>query len=638
MLAGLISIFPSRMILRQQSLPRKYFRGGGGAEMIAKERVLFIILPHLQISDFLNPAYNARLARRSSGESFGSVLTDMPLGPLSMSAYLKSKISPESLEVRILDFNVLLNLTPQWKWSRTSFSDYFSDELAMGRCRKTGERWKDFSPTVIGCSILFGPSYENLLQILEESKKAFPSALLLAGGGIATIAYTKLFNDSPSLDAIGFTECEIPLCELLMSKDKTAHLETDTSWITRGKKDLPRCSFQSKYIYDLDEIPFYDYALVNKEDYSLNPALTAYAGVYDVSNNFHYMTSRGCPYRCNFCASHMVNGREMRYHSTERIEQDLRALAESYGAKTIVIQDDNFMGQGEAGRKRALEIVNLIGGLDLMVVFQNSLTLISVDDELLDAMKNAGVTQLLLSVESGSQNSLQRMHKPLRLADIERVAKGCRERGIYTDCNILIGNIFEVEEDILESLAFLRSGRCPADWFKIFITTPLPGSELYEEATRAAYLPEGLISLDFKKANIDRPELSAERLQFLQYKINLELNFINNTNFGIAEELFQKDGIESARKNYELALLGFLSAIQAKDNHFFGHYYASRALFRLGRVDRSNYHAELARNASENPYWITWIEEFPGFKEALQKGHIGAPSEKRALEILTCDK
>jgi radical SAM superfamily enzyme YgiQ (UPF0313 family) len=71
-----------------------------------------------------------------------------------------------------------------------------------------------------------------------------------------------------------------------------------------------------------------------------------------------------------------------------------------------------------------------------------------VKRELLEAMKNSGVTQLLLSVESGSSKSLKRMHKPLRLEDIERVAKDCRELGIYTDCNILIGNIFETEEDI----------------------------------------------------------------------------------------------------------------------------------------------------------------------------------------------
>jgi hypothetical protein len=306
-----------------------------------------------------------------------------------------------------------------------------------------------------------------------------------------------------------------------------------------------------------------------------------------------------------------VNGREMRYHSIERIENDLKQLKEKYGAKTIVIQDDNFMGQGEEGRTRALNIVNIIGKLKLTVVFQNSLTLISVKRDLLEAMKNSGVTQLLLSVESGSEKSLKRMHKPLRLADIERVAKDCRELGIYTDCNILIGNIFETEADIEESLDFLKSGRCPADWFKIFITTPLPGSELHTQAVNQGLIGEKVINLDFKKANLDRPELPAKRLEFLQYKMNLELNFICNHNLLLGEELFLKVNLNAARYNYNLALQGFMSAIKAKDNHLFGHYFASVIYRRLGNAEKAIYHEQLAMTAAKDEFWNVWLETFP---------------------------
>jgi anaerobic magnesium-protoporphyrin IX monomethyl ester cyclase len=581
------------------------------------QKILFIVPPHLQISDFLEPNYNARVMERESGEKFGAVLTDMPLGPLSMSAYLKQEFNSGEIDIRVLDFNVELNHLKNWTWDRDSFAGYFRSILKHGIDRLTNRTWLEFTPDIIGTSILFGPSYDNVLDILQVSREIFPNALLLAGGGIATTTYTQMFDDSPELDAIGFTECEIPIVELLKAKNKLDHIENDRSWISRGKKNLPRSSFEAKYIWNLDEIPFYDYGIVNKDDYALNPALTAYAGVYDSSNNYHYMTSRGCPYRCNFCASHKVNGREMRYHSVERVECDLRLLKDKYGAKTIVIQDDNFMGQGEEGRKRALEIVNIIGKLKLIVVFQNSLTLISVKRELLEAMKNSGVTQLLLSVESGSSKSLKRMHKPLRLEDIERVAKDCRELGIYTDCNILIGNIFETEEDIEESAAFLRSGRCPADWFKIFITTPLPGSELHEQAIEAGLINEKVINLDFKKANLDRPELPAKRLEFLQYKMNLELNFIRNTNFQIGEELFENNGIESARHNYQLALQGFLSSIKAKDNHLFGHFFTSVTYRRLGDDVKAKHHENLALKASNDEFWKTWLEIFPEFSSKI---------------------
>jgi len=226
----------------------------------------------------------------------------MPLGPLSMSAYLKDKIP--NIDVRILDFNVDLNLLNSWDYGDKSFKPYFKDVLLNHVDRRTGQSWRDFNPSIIGSSILFGPSYDNMLDIITVSREVFPTSLLLAGGGIATTMYKKVFDDSAVIDAIGFTECEIPMVELMQAVDRHQHLHEDRAWITRSKSALPRSEFASKYVWDLDEIPFYDYGMVNKEDYSLNPALTAYAGVYETANNFHYMTFRGCPYRCNFCASH----------------------------------------------------------------------------------------------------------------------------------------------------------------------------------------------------------------------------------------------------------------------------------------------------------------------------------------------
>ena len=112
---------------------------------------------------------------------------------------------------------------------------------------------------------------------------------------------------------------------------------------------------------------------------------------------------------------------------------------------------------------------------------------------------------------------------------------------------------------------------------------------------------------------MDRPELPAKRLEFLQYKMNLELNFIRNTNFKIGEDLFENNGIESAQHNYQLALQGFLSAIKAKDNHLFGHYFTSVIYRRLGDNIKAMHHENLALKASNDEFWRTWMEIFPEF-------------------------
>ena len=69
------------------------------------DRILFIIPPHVKFDDFVNPSFNARVEERAHVR-LGSVLTDMPLGPMALSAFVKKHID---VDIRLLDFNVLLN-------------------------------------------------------------------------------------------------------------------------------------------------------------------------------------------------------------------------------------------------------------------------------------------------------------------------------------------------------------------------------------------------------------------------------------------------------------------------------------------------------------------------------------------------
>jgi hypothetical protein len=74
--------------------------------------------------------------------------------------------------------------------------------------------------------------------------------------------YTQIFADSDAIDALCFAEGEKPLHDFLVATDRRRFLEESTSWVTRAKKDLPKCSFKPDYVVDLDEIPFGDYSVV----------------------------------------------------------------------------------------------------------------------------------------------------------------------------------------------------------------------------------------------------------------------------------------------------------------------------------------------------------------------------------------
>ena len=541
------------------------------------ERILFIVPPHIRFENYVNPSFNATLTQKKGG-SFGNIFTDMPIGVLSLSAYIKKRTDART---RLLDFSIALNKAESF--THSSFAEFFRAVLSE-------PGWKDYAPTIIAVSALFTPSYRSVLDIARCCRELFPEALLIAGGGVPTNMYKELFAESAGFDALCYGEGELPLEGLVKAGDKRNYLREDPSWITSDKV-REGAVFRHRFIEDLDEIPFYDYDICEIDEYGLNPAITAYAGVGEKTQNFHVMTSRGCTNRCTFCSSHTVHGRKMRYFSIARVRQDFERLRDRYGARTIIVQDDHFM----ANKQRALEIVGIIKELKLKAVFQNALALYALDRKFLEALKDAGVDQLPLAVESGSDRVLRDiMHKPLNLSIVKRVADDCRDLGIYTNVNILIGLPGETKQDIEDARTFLKT--LNANWFIILVATPLAGTEMLDICLKKNYLKGSYIECDYKKAIVETEDFTAEYIQDTAYLLNLELNFVANSDFRLGD--------------YRTALKGFENAIRAKSDHALAHYYAAQCCDKLGDPEGARRHRDAAREAAQTAFWRRYLDLF----------------------------
>jgi len=561
------------------------------------EKILFIVPPNINQDDFINPPDNVKSKLKDSG-TFGSVITDMPLGILSLSAFVKKH---SATETKLIDFNVFLNKLESFEFN--SFKEFFCEILST----------LEWIPDIIGISALFTPSYKNMLDIAQGCRDIFPNAVIVAGGGVPTNMSKKIFKDSLCFDALCYGEGEKPLLGLVKAENKFKYLEENQSWIT-WKKIEDGQSFNYDFIENLDEIPFNDFSILKVDDYNLDPTISAYSSISHKNHNFPIMTSRGCVFNCCFCASHSVHGKKMRYHSIDRVREDLKRLRNKYGAEIIIFQDDHLM----AKKQRAIEIINTIKELQMTAFFPNSLALYALDREVLESLKNAGVNQLVLSIESGSNRVLKEiMHKPLNLHIIKQVANDCHELGIYTDVNILIGLPGETKQDIEDTRNFLKT--ISVNWFRINVTTPLVGSEMLDICLKNNYLKENYVNSGFKKAIVETEDFTAEYIQEKAYFLNLELNFIENKDFRLG--------------NYEIALRGFENAIKAKNDHAIAYYYASKCYEKLGDSKRARQYIDNAKKiVTEKPFWRKYAESFK-IKDLLENDMLIKQKQLKPSEI-----
>lgn len=542
------------------------------------DRILFIVPPYLSYTNFVNPAFNERIETKTTG-NYASLVTDMPIGLLSLSSYLKKY---KNIPIRLIDFNIILSKMDSFEYN--SFSELFREILSK-------DEWIEFNPTIIGISTLFTPAYTNMLEVAQVARDLYLDALITAGGGVPTNMYNEIFRDSDCFDALCFGEGEIPLLKLVEAADRNNFLKTYPSWITREKVENKQ-TYEYEFIYDLDDIPYYDYSIINTEEYSLSPTIRTVVHLEHSSSLFHIATSRGCIHRCCYCASHTVHGRKMRYHSVERIKDELIRIKQQYGAELICIQDDNFM----VDKDRAAKIINIAKDINMRIFFQSGLPLYALDRKMLETIKNAGINELVLPIESGSNRVLKEIiHKPLDLSIVRRVIADCRELGIDTDANILIGLPGETKQDIEDARSFLRT--LDATWFRIYVATPLVGSEMLDICIKNKYLKGNYIGCDFKRAVVETEDFTAEYIQEKAYSLNLELNFVENSDFRLG--------------NYEAALKGFENTIRIKNDHAFAYYFAAQCYSMMNQNDKYiAYMSKYQEIVAESEFWRNYSRQF----------------------------
>ena len=220
---------------------------------------------------------------------------------------------------------------------------------------------------------------------------------------------------------------------------------------------------------NLDELPLPAWDLVN---------IDAYRNVWKSGGNeftLNIATTRGCPYKCNWCAK-PIYGNRYNSHSPEYIVKHLSLLNERYDVKKFWMCDDifglkpNWVQQFNTALKEA--------NLKISYYIQSRVDLLLKDDTI-DALAESGLQEVWVGAESGSQKILDAMDKGTQVEEIYTATRLLKKKNIKVAFFIQFGYLGETKEDIGKTVSMIKE--LLPDNLGVSVSYPLPGTKFYEK-------------------------------------------------------------------------------------------------------------------------------------------------------------
>lgn len=264
---------------------------------------------------------------------------------------------------------------------------------------------------------------------------------------------------------------------------------------------------------DLDYLPWPDRSSLPMDHYLDTPGNIPRPSV-------QMWASRGCPYQCVFCAwpQIMYGGHRYRYRDPVKVVDEMEYLIKEKGFRSVYFDDDTF----NIGKKRILAICNEICQRKLNVPWAIMARADTMDEEMLVALKAAGMCALKYGVESADQTLVDRAGKGLDLQKVREIVKKTKDMGIFIHLTFTFGLPGETKESIDKTIELAKE--LDPDSLQFSIITPFPGSLLYQELEQKGHL----ISKNWEEydgystAVIKTDTLSKEDLEGALHKARLE--------------------------------------------------------------------------------------------------------------------
>ena len=220
-------------------------------------------------------------------------------------------------------------------------------------------------------------------------------------------------------------------------------------------------------IENLDELPFPARDLVDNSKYRI----VSFPGEPVAM----VLTSRGCPFDCTFCATHLFYQRKRNVRSVENVVAEIEEIVRKFRINHIFLIDDTFT----IGEKRVIGLCELLQERKLDIEWICLGRVDTVTEPMLNAMHKAGCKEIIYGIESASPAVLATTRKNITLEQMHNAVKITKDLGIRVSLFFMFGNPGDTLESIRATSRLAR--KLNPNFASFNIATPDPGTPIFEK-------------------------------------------------------------------------------------------------------------------------------------------------------------
>ena len=362
-----------------------------------------------------------------------------PLGILSIGAYIESL----GYSVKVFDIH----------------GEKLDEAAVRTRLRRD-------QPKFIGITVLTNMSIPAH-KIARICKEEVPDCTVVVGGVHAEAVPERMLSNS-AVDMVVRGDGEEAMRDIIEGKKRS-----EIRGLTYRRDDAVIHNQARPVEMNLDRFPFPAYHMVNFENYF--PAVGSYRNLPAIN----MLMTRGCPGSCVFCNSAQTT---LRTRNATHVVQQIKHLRDTYGIRQIQFYDDTFTVM----KKNVLKFCEQMIEYKVDVTWTAYLRGDCFSDDLAAAMKKAGCHQVLMGIETGNQEIAKRIQKPVDQVRYKDTVEIAHRHGLEVRGSFIIGNMDETWETMQDTLNFAID--LDLDLFQLSISTPYPGTALFQEAVQRGWL------------------------------------------------------------------------------------------------------------------------------------------------------